>query len=176
MCSNPNLLFERMEAILVASFEDEPLEVYFWEQTDVPSSWNIYWTDAAREGGGLDIQDPVFGKNWMKYQGLHFCLFTDCGPEEACDCQGHNCIEAQSTVGHAAAAATTARSLGIPLIVVVFPTPTLSEIDVYNWHWKRCMICCHVRINGTPSSPGVTRGLRNHHGNHRLTEGCHRVR
>ena len=128
--SNP---LKSIEAILAASFEEEPLEAYFWEQPTVPSLWNTYWTDAAREGGGLDINDPVFGPHWTWYTGAHSWFHFD--PEEPCDCEGHNCADTHSTIGHAAAAATTAKSLGIPLIVVVPPTPTPSEIDAYNWHW-----------------------------------------
>jgi len=52
--------FESIEAILTATFEEEPLEAYFWEQLTVPSPWNIFWTDTAREGGGLDMNDPMF--------------------------------------------------------------------------------------------------------------------
>jgi hypothetical protein len=125
--------FESIEAILTASFEEEPLEAYFWEQSAVPSPWNTYWTEAAREGGGLDINDPVFGPHWTRYTGAH--SWFPCDPEELCDCEGHNCAGTHSTIGHAAAAATTAKSLGIPLIVVVPPTPTPSELDAYNWHW-----------------------------------------
>jgi hypothetical protein len=29
--------FESIKAILAATFEEEPLEVYFWEQSDIPS-------------------------------------------------------------------------------------------------------------------------------------------
>jgi hypothetical protein len=52
--------FESIEAILTACFEEEPLEAYFWEQSGFPSPWNTYWTDTAREGGGLDINNPMF--------------------------------------------------------------------------------------------------------------------
>jgi hypothetical protein len=34
--------FESIEAILAASFEKEPPEAYFWEQSAVPSPWNTY--------------------------------------------------------------------------------------------------------------------------------------
>jgi len=125
--------FESIEAILVATFEEEPLIVYFSEQSTVISAWNIYWTDAAREGGGLDINDPVFGPHWTRYLGAH--SWFPCDPEEPCDWEGHHCVGTQSTIGHAAAAATTAKSLGIPLIVVVPPTPTPSKLEAYNWHW-----------------------------------------
>ena len=127
--------FESIEDILAANFEEEPLEAYFCELLDIPSSWNIYWTDSAREGGGLDIYRPVFGQRWTNYHGLHLGLFTNCDPEEVCDCEGHNCVVAQSTVGHAASAATIAKSLRSALIVIVPPTPTHYKIDTYNWHW-----------------------------------------
>jgi hypothetical protein len=60
--------FESIEVVLEATFEQEPLEAHCWEQSDIPSPWNSYWTDAAREGGGLDINDPVFGQHWTKYR------------------------------------------------------------------------------------------------------------
>ena len=125
--------FESIEVILTASFTEEPREADFWEQSAVPSPWNTYWTDAAKEGGGLDINDPLFGPHWTWYTGAH--SWFPCYPEEPCDCEGHNCAGTHSTIGHAAAAATTANSLGIPLIVVVPPTPTPFELDTYNWHW-----------------------------------------
>jgi len=57
---------DSIEAVVAATFEEEPLEAYFWEQSTVPSSWNAYVTDAARQGGGLDINDPVFGPHWAR--------------------------------------------------------------------------------------------------------------
>jgi hypothetical protein len=119
--------FESIEAILAASFEEDPLEAYFWEQSTVPSPWNTDWTDAAREGGGLDINDPVFGPHWTRYTGAN--SWFPCDPETPCECEGHNCAGTHSTVGHTAAAETAAKSLGIPLIVIVPPTPTPSEMD-----------------------------------------------
>jgi len=124
--------FESIKAILAATFEEEPLEAYCWEQSTVPSPWNTYLTDAAREGGGLDINDPVFGPHWTQYSGAH--SWFPCDPEELCECEGHNCVRTQSTIGHTATAATTAKSLGIPLIVVVPSTLTPSELDTYHWH------------------------------------------
>jgi len=153
--------FKSIKAVLAATFEEEPLEAYFWKQSIVPSPWDTYWTDAAQEGGGLDINDPVFRPHWTRYSGAH--SWIRCDPKEPSDCEGHNCAGTHSTVGHAAAAATTAKSLGIPLIVVVPPTPTPSKLDSYNCHWWMCLIRCHVRINGIPSSPGVHRGPRDHH-------------
>jgi len=159
--------FERIEAVLAATLEEEPLEASMWELSDVRSSWNTYWIDGARAGGGLDINDPVCGQCWTKYCGLHFSLFTDCDPEETWDCEVQDCVGAQSTVGHAAAAATTTKSLGIPLSVVVPRTPTPSELDTYNRHWQMCFILRHIKINGIPSSPGVARRPGRIDGDHR---------
>jgi hypothetical protein len=39
--------FESIEAILTVTFEEEPLEAYFSEQSTVHSPWNTCWTDAA---------------------------------------------------------------------------------------------------------------------------------
>jgi hypothetical protein len=77
--------FDSIEAVLAVTFEEEPLETYFWEQLTVPSSWNICWTDAAREGGGLAINDPVSGPHWTWYTGAH--SWFPCDPEERCDCE-----------------------------------------------------------------------------------------
>jgi len=127
--------FEVIDALSAASFKEDPLKADFWGQSDVPFSVNTYWTDAAREGGGPDIHDPQFGQYWIKYRRLHFGLYTDCDSEEDCNCMGHNCVRAQSTVGYAAAAATTAKSIQIRLVDVVPLTLTSSEIDLYKWHW-----------------------------------------
>jgi len=124
--------FESIEARCAAIFENEPLKAFFSEQSAVPSDWNAYWTDTVGEGGRLDINNPMFGPHWTRYFGAH--SWFSCDPEDPCDYDGHNCAETQSTVGHAAAAATTAKSLGIPVSIVVPPTPTPSEIDPYNWH------------------------------------------
>jgi hypothetical protein len=126
-------VFESIEAILTASFKEQPLEANFWEQSAVPSPWNIYWTNTAKEGGGLDINDPVFGPHWTRYTGAHSRF--PCDHEEPCDCEGHNCAGTHSTIGHAAAAAPTTKSLRIPLIFIVPPTPTPSELDAYSWDW-----------------------------------------
>jgi hypothetical protein len=83
----------------------------------------------------LDNEDPVFGQHWTTYRGLHLGSCTDCDCEAHCDCEGHTCVGAQSTVGHAAAAITSAKSVGILLIVVEPPSPSPSQIEVYSWHW-----------------------------------------
>jgi len=126
---------ENLEVVLGETSKGELLQAYFWQQSDIPSPWNTYWTDTASESGSLDINVGVFGQYWTKYRALHWGLLTDCDPKEPYDCDGHNCPAALSTVEHTAAAATTAKSLGIPQIDVIHPTPTPSEIDVYNWHW-----------------------------------------
>jgi len=97
---------ESVDTLLAATFEEEPLEACSWEQSTVPSPWNTYSTDAGREGGGLDSNNPLFGPHWTRYTGAHF--WFPCDPEETCDCEGHNCAVTHSTIGHAAAAATTA--------------------------------------------------------------------
>jgi hypothetical protein len=49
-----------MAAVLAKTLEAEPLAAYFWKQSDIPSLWNLYWTEATREDGGLDNNNPVF--------------------------------------------------------------------------------------------------------------------
>jgi len=85
---------DSIEAILAATFEEKPLEAYFWDQSDVPSPWNTYWSDTAQEDGGLDIIDPGLGQHWTKYRGVDFGLFTNCDTYEACYCEEHYCVEA----------------------------------------------------------------------------------
>jgi len=148
--------FESIEAIHNAIFEEEPLEAYFWEQSTTPYCWNTYWTDATIEGGGLDINDPVFRPHWTRYSGAH--SWFPCDPEDPCDCEGHNCAGTHLTIVHAAAAATTAKSLEILLIFVVPSTPTPSKLDKYYWHWLMYLTCCDVRIRPAGmGGPGVRR-------------------
>jgi len=125
--------FESIERLLNTEVDDLILPAYFWEQSDVPSPWNIYWTEAAAYRGGLELDDPMFGDCWTKYWGAHAWL--NCHPEEPCECEPHNCLGTHSMEGHAPAAAATAKPVLVPLIVIEPPTPTPSEIDAYNWHW-----------------------------------------
>jgi len=111
------------------------VEAYFWDYSDIPSSGNLYWTDTAREGGCLDIDDPVFRQHLTNYKCINFGFCAGCDSKETCDCEGLNCLEAESTVRYAAAAATTAKSLGITLNVEVPPALTPTEIDADTWHW-----------------------------------------
>jgi hypothetical protein len=144
-----------IEAIIAATIGEEPLAAYFWKQSAVPSPWNTCWTNAEREGSGLDINNLVFGPHWTRYSGGH--SWFPCNSEEPCNCEGPNCAAIFLTVVYRAAAATSATSLRIPLIVIVALTPTPSELDSYSWHWLMYRICCHVRIDGTPSGPCVHR-------------------
>jgi hypothetical protein len=59
--------FESIEAVLAATFQEEPFETYFVELPDFPSLWHTYWTDAAIQRVGLDINHPVFGKHCTMY-------------------------------------------------------------------------------------------------------------
>jgi len=122
-----------MEGLLNIDVDDLILPAYFMEQSDVPSPSNIDWTEEAAYGGGLELDDPVFGNSWTKYWGAH--AWFNCHAEDHFQCEEHNCLGTHSTEGHTPAAAATAKLAPVPLIVIVPPTPTPSEIDTYNWHW-----------------------------------------
>jgi hypothetical protein len=123
---------DSIEAVVEATLDEEPLKAYFLQQLFVPSPSSTYLKHAAREGGGLDIKDHVFKPHLTQNTGAR--LWFPCYPEELCDRDGNNCAGIHLTVGHAAAAATTAKSLRIPLIVVVPLTPTPSKLDAHIWH------------------------------------------
>lgn len=129
----PYNAFDSIDTIVRDSLQGEPLEAYFWEQSDVPSQWNLYWTDAAAYGGCLELDDSVFGASWTKYWGAHTCY--NCDLEQTCVCEKHNCLGTHSPEGHAPAAAETANLAPVPLSVIELPTPTPSKIDVYTWEW-----------------------------------------
>jgi len=76
--SEPETLntFESIEGLLNTEIDDLILPVNFWEQSDVPSPSNIYWTEAAANGGGLELDDRVFGNSWTKYWGAHAGLIA----------------------------------------------------------------------------------------------------
>jgi hypothetical protein len=133
--SEPEFLnaFESIEGLLNIEVEDICLPAYFWEQSDVPSPWNLYWIEAATYGRGLGIDDPVFGNSWSKYWGAH--SWCNCDEDTPCRCEGHDCCATHKTEVHAPAAAETAKSCEITLIVVEPPTPTPSELNQFNWHW-----------------------------------------
>jgi hypothetical protein len=123
--------FASIEDVIAATLEQERMETEFSKQSEVPSHRNISWTDAPREGGGLDINDLVFRQQWTEYGRLQRSLLKHCDPEEHCDCKAHYCSGAQSTVGQTAAATTPAKSQGISLIIIVPPTPTPTGIYAY---------------------------------------------
>jgi len=125
--------FGSIEGLLNTEEDGLILPTYFWEQSDIPSPWNIYWTEATAYGGGLELDNPVFGNSWAKYWGAH--TWFDCDPELPWECEGCNCLGTNSTEGHAPAAVATAKRAPVPLIVIEPPTPTPSEIDLYNWDW-----------------------------------------
>jgi len=85
--------FESVEELPNSELDDVVLPVYFWEQSDVPSPWNIYWTEAAAYGEGLELDDPVFGNSWTKCWGTH--AWFDCDLELPCECEGHNCFSSK---------------------------------------------------------------------------------
>jgi len=75
--------FESIGGLLNTVVDDLILPAYFWEQSEVPSPWNIYLTEAAAYGGGLEVDDPVFGNSWTKYWGAH--AWFDCDLELPCE-------------------------------------------------------------------------------------------
>ena len=85
---------ESIDNILLET--EEPLEAYFWDEPQPVSPWNSYWTERAKSGGGLQINDPVFKDFWTKYHRLH----VDCWDEEVCYCE-HNCGGTHITKGRA---------------------------------------------------------------------------
>jgi len=125
--------FESIEGLLNNEVDDFILSAYFWEQSDIPSPWNTYRTEAAAHGGGLEPDDPVFGNSWTNYWGAHAWFNFD--SELPCKCEGHNCLGTHSMEGHTPAGAETAKPAPVPLIVIETLTPTPSELGAYNWHW-----------------------------------------
>jgi len=55
--------FETIEGLLNTEVDNLILPAYFWKQSDVPSPWNVYWTEAAVYEGGSELGDPVFGNS-----------------------------------------------------------------------------------------------------------------
>jgi len=125
--------FDSIGDVLAADCDQEPLAAEFRGHSDVLSHWNIYWTEAAAFGGGLELDDPAFGSSWTTYLGAH--TWFDGDPELPCESEGHNCLGTHSRERDAQAAAETAKRAPVPLIIIETLTPTPSEIDAYNWHW-----------------------------------------
>jgi len=102
-------------------------------QSDVPSPWNIYCTEAAAYGGGLVPDDQVVENSLSQYWGAH--AWFVCDHEEPCVREEQNSSGTHSTKGHAPAAADTTKSAPVPQIAIEPLTPTPFEIDTYSWHW-----------------------------------------
>lgn len=92
----PLNIIDSVKTILRATCVEKPLEANFCGQSTVSLPWNAYWTDLAREGGGLNIKDPVLAPHWTGYSGAHSWFLCDL--EELCDCAGHNCSGTHSTI------------------------------------------------------------------------------
>lgn len=127
--------FNSIEVLHAATFKEEPMEAKFWEKRDIPSPWNRYWTDSIRQRSSLDIHKLVFRQHWINCTVLHCFWVTKCDSKESCQCEEHNHVGAQWTVGHPAAADTTAKTRDVPLIVKLPWTSTLSTSNAYDWHW-----------------------------------------
>ena len=123
----PLNFFDSIDALLHET--EEPLEAYFWDAPDTPYPWNLYWTDAARQGGGLSIDDPVFADHWTRYKGLH----VDCEDQEICYCE-HNCGGTHTTIGRAPAARSSIVATETSFDRAV---STISSIitAIYHWDW-----------------------------------------
>jgi len=132
VCFGPEPLYtvESIERQLDIEVDDLKFCAYFWEQSDIPSTCNAYWTEATTYGGGLKIDNAVFGGSWNNYRGAH--SWFNYKPEELCWCKVHDCTGSHSKKRHAAAAAATPKPAPIPLIVVEPPTLSVSEIYCNN--------------------------------------------
>jgi len=129
---------------------NEPLHPCFWEQTNLHCAWNVFWSDTAWDGSGISIYEPVFGMQGTKYLGLYFGHFTFCNLEKPCDFEEHNWMGAVSPVEYAPAVVSIAKSVGIPLIVIIPLTPTLTTIDEQNCHRYMLLIHCNLLILKIP--------------------------
>ena len=55
--------FESIEGLSNTEVDNLDSPAYSEEQSHILSPWNIYWTEAAAYGGGLELDNPVFGSN-----------------------------------------------------------------------------------------------------------------
>ena len=164
-------VFKCYKVIHAATFELEPLKAFCLESSAVPSLSNSSRTDAAKEGGRQDINDLLFGPQGSRYLGVNKSF--PCDPEDPCSCEHYSCPGTHSTIRYIAAAATTAKSLGIALSVTVLQIPTPSEIDQFYWHCLICFIHCHVKITTMPRGPCFLSGHgEQHSAYHRCEERC----
>jgi hypothetical protein len=67
-------------------------------------------------------------------------------PDELCNCEEQTSITNDLITPYAAAAATTVKSLGMQLIIVVTPNAIHSEINADNWKWLTRLCRWNVRI------------------------------
>src|ERR1700681_2831848 len=132
----PCTLFEPEPLNIFASIDEilnepeEPLEAYFWDQPNSPKPWNLYWTEAARNGGGLTIDDPVFGDFWTKYKGMH----VECEDWTFCCCE-HDCRDTRTTFRRAPGALSTTYEVEEHYPEDIVPTveELLYEQPIYEW-------------------------------------------
>jgi len=158
--------FNTIEGKIATRFKGQTLEAYLLELSTVPSPWNFYWNNMAKEGGGLDTNDAVFRQYWNRYLGNN-CWFP-CGSEEICDCEVHNRTDIFSTVRHAAVAASMVNFPYMPLIVMVPPTRTISEIGANNLYRYMYLVHCNVRMRPAwPSDPHISWRLNAHMGQYK---------
>jgi hypothetical protein len=85
--------------IALLNEREEPLKDYILDAPDMLYPWNLYWTDTARQEGGLSIHDPVIADHRTRYKGWHI----DCEDQEVCYYK-HNFRGTHTTIGKAAAA------------------------------------------------------------------------
>ena len=104
---DPLNTFEGIEQLSTTVVDDLTLPAHFWEQSDVPSPWNTDWTEAAKYGGGLELDDPIFGSNWTTDCGAH--VWCDWYPEWPHQCEGHNYFGTYSIEGYAPAESSNSK-------------------------------------------------------------------
>jgi hypothetical protein len=98
----------------------ESLEEYFWNKSHAMFRGNSVWMKAARTGGGLQINDPVYKNFWSK----HHRLLMNYWDEEKCYCK-HNCSGTHTTIKRAADAQRLSSQANIRDCLATIPT-TLS--------------------------------------------------
>jgi len=153
--------FDCIRDILAMTLEEEALEAYYWEQSDIPLAWNLYWTKSTEYGGSLDLDDPGLRDSWTKYWGAHAWFNYD--PEEPCQWEGNNCLGTHSMERDVPAAVAKAKAVPIPLIVIEPPTPTPSQFNPYIWHCFMCLICIDVTIRTARPGGHFVLGWSGHH-------------
>jgi hypothetical protein len=153
--------------VLICSFEEKYLTLFFLACWADLSGEDLGRTDSSRQDRGLNINDAVFAHQWTRNWGAHCWFHSE--PEEYCDYKKPNCSKTHSTVGLATAAAIITNSPGISLIVVVPPTPTCSVTNGDNLRWQVYSVLydLHIRIVQR-TSPCIKQILSSHQWNHEL--------